>query len=62
LQAGGHRFDPGQLHQKLIRCFQIAAIKVTSIWKQAALSSDGRGRFQQPQGWPASAKDAGFDV
>ena len=33
---------------------------VTSIWKQAALSSDWRGRFQQPQGWPASAKDAGL--
>ena len=26
MQAGGQRFDPAQLHQELIRCFQIAAI------------------------------------
>ena len=26
MQAGGHRFDPGQLHQKLIYCFLIGAI------------------------------------
>jgi hypothetical protein len=35
LQAGGHRFDPGQLHQNLIRCFPIAAISVAAIWMQA---------------------------
>jgi len=33
----------------------------TSIWKQAfGLRIDGR--FQQPQGWPTSAKEAGLDV
>ncbi len=25
MQAGGHRFDPGQLHQPLIHCVQFGA-------------------------------------
>ena len=39
LQAGGQRFDPAQLHQNFIRCFQIAAklVVVTPIWKQGCL-------------------------
>ena len=40
MQAGGHRFDPDQLHQKsLIRCFPIVAIvfKLAPIWKQAGM-------------------------
>jgi hypothetical protein len=34
LQAGGHRFDPGQLHQIIICCFEIGAIAMASISKQ----------------------------
>jgi hypothetical protein len=55
LQAGGHRFDPGQLHQILIRCFRIAATSVTAIQKQAGRKSGG---FQEPEGSAASTKEA----
>ena len=59
MQAGGHRFDPDQLHQILILCFQIAAIVMAAIWKQAEFI----GRFLQPQGWifPAKGKIWMFD-
>jgi hypothetical protein len=54
LQAGGHRFDPDQLHQKtFIRCFPIAAIvfKLAPIWEQAGMFDP----VQQVSGAPGLA-------
>ena len=53
MQAGGHRFDPGQLHHLSFGCFLIAAAAVAAIRKQAGrqisdlagfLTASGRGR------------------
>ena len=60
LQAGGHRFDPGQLHQ--IRNSAASRSKPPSSVDgdfnlEAGCDLRIGSRFHQPQGWPFSAKE-----
>ena len=70
LQAGGQRFDPAQLHQTLIHCFQIASRLHgrelfafpfgdyrEPIWKQAASKQQVS---LPPQGGPLAKRRAGL--
>ena len=73
LQAGGQRFDPVQLHQTLIHCFQIASRlpgrkllafrfedQREPIWKQKVKSSDLAKGFLPPQGGPLAKRRVGL--
>ena len=62
MQAGGHRFDPGQLHQILIYCFLIAANDVDADQEAGWLAIfAGSAGFNRLRAGPSHVKVWIFD-